>query len=189
VAPHLEAFRQRGWDVILLTDPVDEWLVQVLTSFEETPLESVSRGELELDDDGAEKVDISGLSPWLQGVFGGAVASVRPSTRLTESPAVLVDDVHGPSANMERILRAAQQEVGPARRHLELNVKHPLVRDLATLHARGATEVAEPIARLLLDEALLLEGSVRDAPALGRRLQGLLQQAAAQAVARASLDA
>jgi HSP90 family molecular chaperone len=72
--------------------------------------------------------------------------------------------------------------MGPTKRHLELNVKHPLIRDLATLHEQGATDTAEPLARLLLDDALLMEGTVKDAPGIGRRLQALLQQAAAAAI-------
>jgi molecular chaperone HtpG len=95
---------------------------------------------------------------------------------------VLVDEASGVTSNMERILRAANQDVPTARRHLELNVRHPLVKNLATLHARGASDVAEPIARLLLDDAMLLEGSVKDASAIGRRLQGLLERAASAAV-------
>jgi molecular chaperone HtpG len=184
-SPHLEAFRQRGWDVIVLTDTVDEWFVQSLESFDDVPVKSVTRGELELeeeDGDDTDKADLTELGPWMQELFGDAVASVRPSNRLTDSPAVLVDDAAGMSANMERILRQANQEMGAARRHLELNVKHPLIRDLVTLHSSGASDTAAPIARLLLDDALLMEGTVKDAPGIGRRLQALLQSAAAAAI-------
>lgn len=184
-SPHLEAFRQRGWNVLLLTDTVDEWLTQALTEYDELPVKSVTRGELELqeDEDDADKADISGLAPWMTELFAGDIAAVRPSTRLTDSPAVLVDGEHGPSANMERILRSANQEVGPNRRTLELNVKHPLIQSLAQLHESGRSGDAAPIARLLLDDALLMEGTVTDAPAIGRRLQALLVSAAQQAVA------
>lgn len=182
-SPHLEAFRKKGWDVLVLTDAVDEWFIQGLTDYEGVEVKSVSRGELSLDDeDGGDKADLATLGPWMQGLFDGAVASVRSSNRLTDSAAVLVDEASGVTSNMERILRAANQEVPTARRHLELNVRHPLVRNLATLHARGASDVAEPIARLLLDDAMLLEGSVKDASGIGRRLQDLLERAAAQAV-------
>lgn len=186
-SPHLEAFRKKGWDVLVLTDPVDEWLVQALTEVDEIPVKSVARGELEIEEDEAEdagdKADLTELAPWLQDLYDGAVAGVRASSRLTESPAVLVDSEHGMGANMERILAQAQQDVHAAARTLELNVRHPLVKSLATLHAKGATETAEPIARLLLDDAMLLEGHVKDAPAIGRRLQALLERAAGQAVA------
>jgi molecular chaperone HtpG len=183
-SPHLEAFRKRGWSVLLLTDPVDEWFVQSLTEYGGTPVKSVSRGEIDIaDDDGAEKADLTGLAPWMGSLFVDEVASVRESHRLTDSPAVLVDDESAMSANMERILRAARQDVDAQKRHLELNVRHPLVRDLAALHRAGRSDAAEPLARLLLDDALLLEGTVRDAAGIGRRLRDLLVSAAATAVA------
>ncbi len=182
-SPHLEAFRKKGWNVLLLTDAVDEWFVQTLGEFDGAEVKSVARGELTLDDDGdGEKASLEGLAPWMTGVLGGEVAGVRESVRLTDSPAVLVDDEHGISGNMERLLRAARQDVPAARRHLELNTRHPLIRDLARLHEAGRTDVAEPIARLLLDDALLMEGTVKDAQAVGRRLQALLASAASAAV-------
>ncbi len=186
-SPHLEAFRKRGWDVVLLTDTVDEWLVQALESFDDVPVKSVTRGELEIEEDAdseeaADKADLSELAPWMEGVLEGSVASVRSSSRLTDSAAVLVDDDHGMSANMERILRQANQEVGKTARHLELNVKHPLIKSLAQLHESGRSEAAEPLARLLLDDALLLEGTVTDASGIGRRLQALLESAASAAL-------
>ena len=186
ISPHLEAFRKKGWDVLLLTDTVDEWFVQQLTEVDGLTVKSVARGELELEesdaaDDAEPKADISGLGPWMTSLFGGTLASVRSSTRLTDSPCVLVDEEHGVSANMERILRQANQDVAAAKRHLELNVKHPLIKDMAALHADGKTDVVEPLARLLLDDAMLLEGHVKDAAGIGRRLQALLQTAASQA--------
>ena len=84
--------------------------------------------------------------------------------------------------DMERILRGAQQDGPKAQRVLELNPTHPLVKNLAQLHADGKTEVAEPLARLLLDDALLLEGTVKDPAAIGRRLQALLQKASESAL-------
>lgn len=187
-SPHLEAIRKRGWDVLLLTDTVDEWFVQTLTEYEEIPVKSVTRGELDLDEeeDGAteaEKAGVADLGKWMKDVLGDAVASVRPSTRLTDSPAVLVDDDHGVSANMERILRQANQDVSGASRHLELNVKHPLIKNLVTLHEKGQEAEAAPLARLLLDDAMLLDGTVQDAAGIGRRLQQLLEKAASSAVA------
>ena len=182
-SPHLEAFRKKGWNVLLLTDAVDEWFVQALGEYEGVPVKSVARGELKLDDEGeGERVSLEGLAPWMSGLLAGEVAGVRESTRLTDSPAVLVDDEHGISGNMERLLRAARQDVPAARRHLELNTRHPLIRDLARLHEAGKREVAEPLARLLLDDALLLEGTVKEPISVGRRLQALLQQAAASAL-------
>ena len=182
-SPHLEVFQKRGWDVLLLTDAVDEWLVQSLTEFDGTPLQSVSRGDLQLDDqESGEKADVSALGPWVHQLLGDAVSAVRESTRLTDSAVVLVDADQGVSANLERILRQANQAVPAARRVLEINARHPLIRNLDRLREAGRTAEAEPLARLLLDDALLLEGSVQDAPAMGRRLQALLLRASEAAL-------
>ncbi len=186
-SPHLEAFRKRGWDVLLLTEPVDEWLMSTLTEFDGAQIKSVSRGALDLkdDEDTQDNADIAGLGPWMKDLLGDAITAVRSSTRLTDSPCVLVDSDAGVSANMERILRQANQGGFDAKRTLELNVKHPIVKNLVALHEKGRTAAAEPIARLLYDEALLLEGSVKDPAAIGRRLQELLQSASASALADA----
>jgi molecular chaperone HtpG len=185
-SPHLEAFKQRGWDVLVLTDPVDEWLIGVLDAYEGLPLKSVSRGELNLDEpEAGDRADLSGLIPFIQTTLDGQVKSVRSSSRLTDSAAVLVDDDTGISSNMERLLRQANQAVPGARRILELNPRHPLIRSLNELHARGKTGDVEPLARLLLDDALLLEGSVKDPAAMGKRLQAMLEKAAQSALAEA----
>ncbi|MCO4743214.1 MAG: molecular chaperone HtpG [Proteobacteria bacterium] len=182
-SPLLESFRKKGYDVLLLTNPVDEWLVGAVTEYGELPLKSVSRGELDMDDEAIEDgADLTGLGPWMKDLFDGAVHDVRASGRLTDSACVLVDSEDGISGNMERILREAQQAAPAAERVLELNAGHPLVKNLAQLHADGKTSVAEPLARLLLDDALLLEGTVRDPAAIGRRLQALLEQASASAI-------
>lgn len=185
-SPHLEALRKRGWDVLLLTDTVDEWLVGSLTEFDGVPLKNVARGDFDVkddDDDTTERADLTGLGPWLNGLLAGAVAEVRPSNRLTDSPCVLVDADHGLSSNMERILRAANQDVpGASARVLELNPTHPLIRNLAQLHANGREAAAEPLARLLYDDALLLEGSVKEPAAMGKRLQALLLSASEAAL-------
>jgi molecular chaperone HtpG len=177
-SPHVEVFRKRGWDVLILTDAVDEWLIQALDAFDGTPLKSVARGDLKLEDAAeGEKTDVSGLAPWLKDVLGDSVAAVRESSRLTDSACVLVDEDQGMSANMERILRQVNQDVAGAKRVLELNPRHPLIKNLEQLRTQGKTAQAEPIARLLLDDALLLEGTVKEPAAMGRRLQDLLLRA------------
>lgn len=183
-SPHLEAFRKRGLDVLLLTDPVDEWLVGGLDAFEGMPVKSIARGQLDLAEEAdpaaetEEKADLTKFGPWLKGVVGDVVVDVRASTRLTDSAVVLVDADDGISANMERILKQANADgAGKSRRVLELNVRHPLIRNLAKMVDAGSTAAAEPLARLLYDEALLLEGSVQEPASLGRRLQELLTRA------------
>jgi molecular chaperone HtpG len=181
-SPQLERFRKKGWEVILLSDPVDEWVVMNLTEFDGTPLKSVARGDLDAD---AEEDPIADearkqaepFATWLGGLLSGAVASVRPSKRLTDSPAVLVDSDWGVSANLERILRAARQEGPKAQRILEVNPEHAIVKKLVSLHAEGKTEAAEPLARLLLDYAKIAEGQVDDAAGFSKRLSSLMEKA------------
>jgi len=115
-------------------------------------------------------------------VLDGVVAEVRASSRLTDSACVLVDAEDGVSGYMERILRQANQEVAASGRALELNPRHPLIKNLAALHSEGKTEAAEPLVRLLYDDALLLEGTVKDAPGIGRRLQDVLEMASRAAM-------
>lgn len=178
-SPHLEMVKQKGFDVLLLTDPVDEWLVQVLTEFDDVEVKSLARGEFSLDKEDAtsdEKANIDELGPWIKSVLDDQVAEVRESSRLTDSACVLVDDDEGVGANMERILRSANQVVPTSKRILELNSKHPLVSGLAQLLAAGREEEATPIARLLLDDALLMDGTLKEPAAVGKRLEAMLQK-------------
>lgn len=180
--PQLERFRKKGWEVLLLSDPVDEWVVMNLSEFEGTPVKSVARGDLQDDDEDpiaeeARKVAEPFLT-WLGTELTGQVGAVRSSKRLTDSPAVLVDGEWGVSANLERILRSARQDAPKAQRTLEVNPEHALVRRLVALHAEGKTEDAGQIGRLLLDYAQLAEGHVEDAPGFAGRLAALMGKAA-----------
>jgi molecular chaperone HtpG len=183
-APALEAFKSKDWDVVLFTDPVDEWLMMALTEFDGVPLKSVTRGSLELDEDESseDKVELEGLVPWMEELYAGRVSGVRASSRLTESACVLVDTEDGLSSNMERILKAANQAVPDSTRVLEVNPKHPLIRNLADLHKQGKTELAQPLVALLLDDAQLVDGSLKEPVAMGRRLQDLLVEVSRQAL-------
>ncbi len=180
-SPQLERFRKKGWEVMLLSDPVDEWVVMNLSEFDGVALKSIARGEVT---DGADdpiadeaKKHAEPFTLWMSTLLAGKVASVRASSRLTESPSVLVDGEGGVSGNMERILRAARQDVPRANRVLEVNPEHPLVKRLISLHADGKTEAAEPLARLLLDHAHLAEGQLDDTVGFASRLQALMLRA------------
>jgi molecular chaperone HtpG len=183
-SPALEAFKSKGWDVILLTDPVDEWLVMALTEFDGVSLKSVTRGELDLNegDEETEQPELEGLVPWMEETYAGRVSGVRASSRLTESACVLVDTEEGLSSNMERILKSANQDLPESSRVLEVNPKHPLIRNLADLHKNGKTDVAETLVTLMLDDAQLIDGSLKEPMAMGRRLQSLLVQVSENAL-------
>ena len=168
-SPHLEVFRKRGIEVLLLHDRIDEWVVTHLMDFEEKPLASVARGELDLGKIGAEQAaeetpapsaDHAALVEKLKAALAGKVKDVRVSTRLTESPSCLVADETDMGTNLARILKAAGQKVPSLQPILEVNTGHPIVQRLAPGDAR-----LDEWANLLYDQALLAEGGQLEDPA------------------------
>ena len=181
-SPHLEIFRRKGIEVILLWEPVDEWLVTHLTEFEGKPLQSVARGELDLgkladeNEEKAREVVAQGFQATLDKIrkaLAGKVADVKLSRRLTDSPACLVQDVYGLSRRMESILKASGQPVpGGSKPILEINPKHPLVE---RLRDESDPKRIDDVSRLLYDQAVLAEGGQLDEPAeFVRRFNALL---------------
>ncbi|KAB1979557.1 molecular chaperone HtpG [Streptomyces triticiradicis] len=167
-SPHMEAFRDRGVEVLLLTDPVDEVWVDVVGEFEGKRLRSVAKGEIDLDvqdgeqtDDGREKQaeTYAALLGWMKEHLGEEMKDVRLSTRLTVSPACVVSDAHDLTPALESMYRAMGQEVPPTRRILELNPAHPLVQGLnqAYQESEDRSGLAET-ADLLHGLAVLAEG-------------------------------
>ncbi len=183
-APVLEGFKKRNIEVMLMGDPVDEWVVMSLREFDGTPLKSAISGELPEDESEeadpiakAAKDQAAPLVDWMKGLLGTDVAEVRVSSRLTTSPSVLVDAEGGMGSNMERILKAANQQVFETKRVLEVNPEHPMVKTLARLNNEGRTGL-EPFARLLLDHAAIAEGKLDDPQGFADRLQALMARAA-----------
>jgi len=178
-SPHLEIFRRKGIEVLLLSDRVDEWLVASLDTFEGKAVKSVARGTLDLgaDDDAERKVAReeaeTKLEPVLarvKEILGDRVADVRTSSRLTDSPACLVAEEGETSGHLERILRAAGHDAPATKPVLELNPTHPLVARLAADDPR----IAE-WSRLLHDQALLAEGApLADPSGFVRSLNALM---------------
>jgi molecular chaperone HtpG len=180
-SPHLEIFRKREVEVLLMYDRIDEWVVSSLTEFEGKPLHSVAKGDLDLSKvggDGAKaeppqaSPDETPLLERMQQVLKDRAAAVRTTERLTESPACLVSDEHAMSMNLERILKAAGQTVTGTKPILEINPDHPIVKRLKaeTDEARFADW-----SHILFDQALLAEGGQLDDPAgFVKRLNGLM---------------
>jgi molecular chaperone HtpG len=180
-SPHLEIFRKKGVEVLLLTDRVDEWMLSFLTEFDGRPLTSVAKGALDLDElaDEAEKAaqartgdEYKALLERAKGLLADRVKDVRVTFRLTDSPACLVADEHEMSAHLQRLLKSAGQKAPGSKPILELNPDHPLVRRLKdeTDDAR-----ARDWLELLVDQAVLAEGGQLDDPgAFVRRLNGML---------------
>lgn len=170
-SPHLEPFQKRGEEVLFFTDPIDEWVVERLQSFEGLPLQRIDRADLDLETsaekEAREKLDRDHRDALaaVESRLAADVKAARFSTRLTESPAVLVSEGGGVSANMERILRAARQDVPKEKRVLELNPDHALVKKLLALHAADPrSERVGDLVELLHGQALLAEGSALPDP-------------------------
>lgn len=181
-SPHLEIFRKKGIEVLLLSDRVDEWLMGSLTEFEGKKLQSVAKGDLDLGklEDEAEKEaqkqaedEFKALVERVKATLGEEkVREVRVTHRLTDSPACIVTGDQDMSANLERMLKAAGQKAPATRPILEINPQHSLV---ARLNAEADDGKFADWAHLLFDQALLAEGGQLDDPAsFVRRLNGLL---------------
>ncbi len=167
-SPHLEVFRRKGIEVLLLSDRVDEWVVSHLTEFDGKSLASVARGGLDLgvlEDEGERKAqeaaaeEMKPLIERLKASLGERVKDVRVTHRLTDSPACLVADEQDIGANLARILKAAGQNAPESRPILEVNPTHPVVQRL-----RDERERFEDWAAMLFDQALLAEGGTLDDP-------------------------
>ncbi|MFD0278338.1 molecular chaperone HtpG [Kitasatospora sp. NPDC127111] len=172
-SPHMEAFRAKGYEVLLLTDPVDEIWVETVPAYEGKEFRSVARGAVDLPAEEVSEERSGSYEPlltWLKEVLAD-VKDVRLTTRLTSSPACLVSEVDGLTPTLEKMYRAMGQDVPPARRILELNPEHPLVGGLRTAHEEraGDPELAET-AELLYGTALLAEGGDLADPARFARL-------------------
>jgi molecular chaperone HtpG len=169
-SPHLELLKKKNFDVLFMTEPVDEWVVQHIREYSGKKLKSVDKGDIELDDDSKkefekEKEEASKKHGTLLEFFKKALAEkisdARFSPRLTESPCCLVSNEFDPGAHMERVLKALNQKAPhESKRILELNPSHPLVDALQKLHDKDpASAGLADYAETLFDMALLTEGS------------------------------
>ena len=178
-SPHLEIFRKKGVEVLLLSDRVDEWLVSNLHEFDGRKLQSVAKGDLDLgkleneaekqeqEKDSDEYKDLIGK---IKTALGERVKEVRVTYRLTESPACLVAEAHDLSKNLERLLKSAGQKVPESKPILEINPHHPIVRSLKYEEARF-----DDWSNILFDQAMLAEGGQLDDPAgFVKRLNALM---------------
>jgi molecular chaperone HtpG len=174
-SPYLEALRSRGHDVLLLTDPVDEFAIPALGRYKDKPLQAVDRGELPGARDEPPAEAYKSLLAFLKGKLD-EVGNVRLSKRLTDSAAVLVADTGAMTAHLERLMQRMGQKPDADKRVLELNPTHPAVIALRELYnANPQDPRVESYARLLLDQAMIAEGSkVRDPAAFARRVNDLL---------------
>lgn len=193
-SPHLEIFRKKGYEVLFLTDPVDEWVVQGLPEYGGKKLKAVDRGDVipateeEKKEQEAKREEAAkqygDLLSFVKEKLAERVKEVRLSNRLTDSACCLVADEHGLNANMERILRAMNQTVPESKRILELNPDHPIMQVMATLFGKDKSNPRlADYCDLLYDQALLTEGSPIADPLRFTRLVAELMVADGKAAA------
>ena len=171
-SPHLEIFRKKGIEVLLLSDRVDEWVVSHLRDFDGKSLQSVAKGGLDLGEleDASEKqaraeaeTSAKDLVERLQKALGDKLKEVRVTHRLTDSPACLVADEHDPGANLQRMLKMMGQNAPEIKPILEINPQHPMLKKMELLPNEGGH--FDDYASVLFDEALLAEGGQIEDPA------------------------
>jgi molecular chaperone HtpG len=182
-SPQLEGFRARGVEVLLLTDPIDEFAIPMLGTYKDKPLKSVTRGGADLSriEPAADApvpqqtpaAEVDTLVVRLKAALADAVKDVRASQRLTDSAVCLVADENDTDMRLERLLAKHKQLTVSSKRILEVNPAHPLIRALAA-PTRTDADVADA-AFLLLDQARILEGeAIPDAAAFARRLSSVM---------------
>ncbi|HEU0265011.1 MAG TPA: molecular chaperone HtpG, partial [Geobacterales bacterium] len=190
-SPHLERMRSRGLEVLFFTDPIDEWVVQGLTSYDGKKLRAIDSGELTLGSEEERKQETEKYEEQQQGYqtllktmsehLKEKVSEVRLSHRLTDSASCLVSDPHALSPSLERMLKAMQREVPEQKRTLEVNPDHPLLQALQRLQEKSPTDRRlSDFSDLLFDQALLAEGSPIPDPTRFNRLTIELMTAAAE---------
>jgi molecular chaperone HtpG len=170
-SPHLEVFKRKGLEVLLLSDRIDEWLVQHLTEFDGKKLQNIAKGDLDLgqfEDEEEKKAqekaegDMKGVVEMMKEKLADKAKEVRITHRLTDSPSCLVLDQFDMGLQMQQIMRAAGQEVPQSKPILEINPEHPLV---AKLKGMGDQEQFENWSHILFDQAMLAEGGQLEDPA------------------------
>ncbi|MFC7418426.1 molecular chaperone HtpG [Iodobacter arcticus] len=185
-SPHLEVFRKKGIEVLLMSERVDEWMISGLTEFDGKKLQSVTKGELDLSQfeneeekqqQEAAASELKDVLDKVKAVLGDKVKDVRVTNRLTDSPACIVVENQDMSANLERLLKSAGQDVKGSKPILEINPEHMLVKKLkAELEGERFSDWTE----LLFDQAQLAEGAQLDDPAtFVKRLNSLMMSVAA----------
>ncbi len=182
-SPHMEIFRKKGVEVLLLGDRIDSWLADHLSDYEGKHLQSIARGDLDLGklEDEKEKEEIDNIGKDFEDVIGrikkaleGKVADVKLSHRLTDSPACLVSEAYGMNRTMERILKEVGQNVPTSKPVFEINPNHTLINKLKS--EADETRFAD-LALILFDQAVLSEGGqIEDPAGFVHKLNKLLQQ-------------
>ncbi|MDM8549835.1 molecular chaperone HtpG [Desulfobacterales bacterium HSG2] len=179
-SPHIEQLKDKDYEVLLMTDPVDEWVTMSLTEYKEKKLKSAEKGDLELDKvDDKKKDEYTDLFKYIQTSLEDKIKEVKPSSRLRDSLSCLSGDTHDMSAYMEKLLKSSGQETVGAKRVLELNVNHPALGKIKTLFEEDKdNEMLKDYSNLLLDMAIISEGGKVENPARFSKMVGELMSGA-----------
>jgi len=173
-SPHLEKLKERQIEVLLMSDPIDEWVVQALTEYDGKPLKSAEKGDLDLDKvDDKKKDEYHALFGFIKSTLQDKIREVKPSTHLKDSVACLSGEVYDMSAYMEKILKASGQEPPQVKRVLELNMDHPVLAKIKRLYeADRDNPLLKDYSQLLLDMAIIGEGGKLDNPSRFSKMVG-----------------
>jgi molecular chaperone HtpG len=179
-SPHLEQLKDKDYEVLLMTDPVDEWVVQSLPEYEGKQLKSAEKGDLDLDKPSDEKKDqYTALFEHIKTTLEDKIKEVKPSTRLKESLSCLSGEASDMSAYMEKILKASGQESPEVKRVLELNIEHPVFEKIKSLFEKNRDDpVLKDYSHLLLDIAVISEGGRVENPSQFSKMIGDLMSGA-----------
>ena len=185
-SPHLEIFKKKGYEVLFLTDPIDEWVTQSLHEYDGKAVKSIVKGDVNLDEKDEEEAkkeaeEFKTPLEAIQKVLDEDVKEVRFSNRLTDSPCCLVADEYAMSSNMERIMESMNQEMPKQKRIFELNKDHSVVQKVLDLAGKGeAKEDLEEYTSILYNQALLMEGSpIQDPASFAQKVTKLLENSLA----------
>jgi molecular chaperone HtpG len=181
-SPHLERLKEKDYEVLLMTDPVDEWVVQTLTEYDGKPLKSAEKGDLGIEPNKDDQEAFSALFGFIKGKLEANVKEVKASSHLKDSVSCLTGDTQDMSAYMEKLLKASGQPMPAVKRVLELNVEHPLMSKIKTVFENDRDNpVLKDYCGLLFDLAVIAEGGKLENPSKFSRLVG---EAMASAVVR-----
>ena len=184
--PRLEYFKKKDIEVLLLIDPVDAFVVPGLMQYQEKPLKSIEKSDLDLEDDSStedesdQKVSDEELDSLLQlfkEVAGDQVEDVVASKRLVDSPVTLTIGKEGLDSHVEHMMKMMDQNIGPSKRVFEVNPSHPLIKNMHQMQQNGDTETVKLIARQLYDGALLMQGDLESPGDFVSRMNEVMKMA------------
>lgn len=179
-SPHLEKLKEKDYEVLLMTDPVDEWVVQSLTEYDGKPLKSAEKGDLDLDKiDEAQKEQFNALFGFIKAQLTEKIKEVKPSVRLKDSVACLSGDSFDMSAYMEKLLKASGQKPPVTKRVLELNMQHPVMARIKTMYENDRDNpILKDYCIMLYDLAVIGEGGkLENASRFSRLVGDMMAQA------------